>query len=66
MITLKDKIELFRHGIDVFGSARTFKQWLSVDNFYFDRKPPYTFLNTLEGIVFIGDRLYAIEYGTTA
>jgi uncharacterized protein (DUF2384 family) len=57
---------LFKHGIDVFGSGEKFRQWLYLDNFYFGKKQPGSFLNTGTGIRFVDNNLTAIEYGDNA
>ncbi|GAB2679432.1 hypothetical protein GCM10027036_36860 [Flavihumibacter cheonanensis] len=56
-------LALMKHGINVFGSAKAFEQWLNTSNFHFDNSKPTTFLNTVTGIKFVDDRLTAIEYG---
>lgn len=56
-------LALMKHGIDVFGSAEAFEQWLNTSNFHFDNSKPTTFLKTVTGIKFVDDRLTAIEYG---
>lgn len=56
-------LALIKHGIEVFGSPKTFENWLNTKNFYFDNEKPETFLNTVTGIKFIDDRLTAMEYG---
>ncbi len=56
-------ISLFKHGIEVFGSNQQFKKWLSTSNFYFGNKEPEHYLDTVNGIKFIDDRLTGIEFG---
>jgi len=56
-------ISLFKHGIEIFGSADQFKKWLEHTNFHFDQKAPIHFINTISGIKFIDDRLTGLEYG---
>lgn len=56
-------ISLFKHGIQIFGTAEQFKRWLDKANFHFDKKAPIHFINTISGIKFIDDRLTGIEYG---
>ena len=56
-------LSLFKHGTDVFGEVKLFNEWLSRENFFFDKKQPITFLNTVAGIRFIDDRLTGMEYG---
>jgi len=56
-------ISLIQYGIDVFGSTRAFEDWLLTANFFFDRNPPLSYLNTVSGIRFVNDRLIAMEHG---
>ena len=58
-------IALYQHGIDVFDEKENFDSWLISENYYFDRKAPMDFLDTITGIKFIDDRLTAIEFGDT-
>ena len=58
-------IALYQHGLDVFDGKENFDSWLISENFYFDRKAPMDFLDTITGIKFIDDRLTAIEFGDT-
>jgi uncharacterized protein (DUF2384 family) len=57
---------LFTHGKKIFGSKKQFGVWLKKKNFYFDNKPPGTFMHKPDGIKFIDDRLTSIEYGDNA
>ena len=59
-------IALFKHGVEIFGTAEQFTKWLEKENFYFDRKAPIKFIDTVSGIKFIDDRLTGIEYGDNA
>jgi uncharacterized protein (DUF2384 family) len=56
-------LSLMRHGIQVFGTAKEFDQWLNRKNLIFDGKNPNFYLNTITGIRFVEDRLTAMEYG---
>ncbi len=56
-------LSLTIHGKEVFGSGEEFVNWLSTDNFFFDGKPPITFLDTVTGIRFVNERLTALEMG---
>ena len=56
-------LSLFKHGKNIFGDHHTFSEWLQKENFYFGKKKPAKFLNTISGIKFIDNRLTAIEYG---
>lgn len=59
-------LSLALHGKKTFGSQKNFDAWLRGENFYFDGKAPFEFLNTISGIRFIDDRLTAMEYGDNA
>jgi len=57
---------LFNHGISVFGSTDTLDKWLVSNNFYFNNKPPVSFLSTYSGLKYTDSRLSAIEFGDNA
>jgi putative toxin-antitoxin system antitoxin component (TIGR02293 family) len=59
-------LALMKHGIDIFGDKENFSRWLDTENFFFDKRKPMAFLNTISGIKFIHDRLTGIEYGDNA
>ena len=59
-------ISLFKHGIEIFGTAENFKLWLNKVNFYFGKKAPSTFMSTIGGIKFIDDSLTGMEFGDNA
>jgi len=59
-------MQIFEHGIEVFGSGERFYKWLTTDNFHFDKKPPMEFLFKINGPQFIDDTLTGIEYGDNA
>lgn len=56
-------VSLFKHGKKVFGDHGAFSKWLNKENFFFGKKKPVTFLNTISGIKFIDSRLTGIEFG---
>ncbi|MBX2816243.1 MAG: MbcA/ParS/Xre antitoxin family protein [Saprospiraceae bacterium] len=56
-------LSLMKHGVEVFGDAETFERWLRSINPFFDRQRPMEFLDTINGICYVDDRLTAIEYG---
>lgn len=56
-------LSLFKHGKAVFGDFEVFSKWLSMENFFFDNKTPASFLTTFSGVLFIDNRLAAIEHG---
>jgi len=59
-------ISLFKHGLEIFGTAENFKSWLNKINFYFDKKAPSDFMSTIGGIKFIDDSLTGMEFGDNA
>ncbi|MEO1010654.1 MAG: MbcA/ParS/Xre antitoxin family protein [Bacteroidota bacterium] len=56
-------IALLKHGTAVFGSSEDFNKWLEVPNIFLDQRRPMDFLNTINGIKMIDNRLIAMEYG---
>ncbi|UGU14204.1 MbcA/ParS/Xre antitoxin family protein [Sinomicrobium kalidii] len=56
-------LSLAKHGVEVFGSSADFNSWLEMPNVFLAHKKPLDFLNTINGIRLIGDRLTALEYG---
>jgi uncharacterized protein (DUF2384 family) len=56
-------VSTLKQGGNVLGSVEALDRWLSTPNFFFDRQPPSTFLNTISGIRFVSDRLTGLEYG---
>lgn len=65
--TMKERVQillnLFEHGVDVFGTSDKFREWLETENFFFDKKPPIGYLEDIKGIEFVNSRLTAMEYG---
>lgn len=56
-------LALMQHGKNVFGNTEAFEEWLTAENFHFDKKAPIEFLKTITGIRFVDDRLTAMEFG---
>lgn len=56
-------VSTLKQGGKVLGSVEALDRWLFTPNFFFDRQPPSTFLNTISGIRFVSDRLTGLEYG---
>jgi hypothetical protein len=56
-------VALFNQGAQVMGSGEAFDSWLSTPNFFFDGRKPGALLNTVSGIRFVSDRLFAMEHG---
>lgn len=56
-------LSLYEHGQDVFSNASGFEKWLSSPNVFLDNTAPKHFMNTINGIKMVDDRLTALEYG---
>ncbi|MGB5819059.1 MAG: MbcA/ParS/Xre antitoxin family protein [Saonia sp.] len=56
-------ISLIKHGIEIFGTSDDFNKWLETPNIFLDNRRPLDFLNTINGIRMIDNRLIAMEYG---
>lgn len=56
-------LALIKRGIQLFGNAKGFDQWLNTQNFFFDNHRPVMYLTTVSGIRFVNDRLTAMEFG---
>lgn len=63
---LLKSFSLFNLGIDVFGSASAFHQWLNVPAYGLGNQVPYTLMDTITGITLIEDELTRIAYGDLA
>ncbi|MEN8157930.1 MAG: MbcA/ParS/Xre antitoxin family protein [Bacteroidota bacterium] len=59
-------LSLYKHGINIFGSADSFNEWLNGENFFFDGEAPSRLLHTISGIRFVDSRLTGMEYGDNA
>jgi putative toxin-antitoxin system antitoxin component (TIGR02293 family) len=57
---------LFKKGIEVFGSAKAFHQWLNTASYGLGNQIPYTLMDTFTGISLIEEELIRIEYGDLA
>ena len=55
-------LSLVKHGVEIFGSNDNFNKWLTTKNFQLGKKP-IEYLNTINGIKLVDDRLTGIEYG---
>ena len=58
--------ELYKKGIELFGSPENFKKWLDEPSFGLGNNIPLKFLNTTTGIDLIYEELVRIEFGATA
>lgn len=59
-------ISLYTKGLEVFGNATSFNNWLSKPAFGLGDKIPYSVLNTATGIDLIYEELVRIEFGDLA
>ena len=63
---LLKSFELFDKGIEIFGSADNFHNWLSKPAFGLGHQIPLTLMDTITGIKLIMEELIRIEYGDLA
>lgn len=56
-------LALMKHGLELFGTGEKFSTWLKTENFFFDKRPPLEYLDKISGILFVDDRLTAMEFG---
>lgn len=57
---------LFKKGIEVFGSAGAFHQWLNTVAYGLGNQIPFTLMDTFTGISLIEEELIRIEFGDLA
>lgn len=57
---------LFEKGIEVFGSAEAFHDWLNVSAYGLGNQIPFEMMDTITGIGLIEEELIRIEYGDLA
>ncbi|HEY8927549.1 MAG TPA: antitoxin Xre/MbcA/ParS toxin-binding domain-containing protein [Mucilaginibacter sp.] len=57
---------LFDKGIEVFGSAKAFQQWLNMPAYGLGNQLPFEFMDTITGIQLIEEELIRIEFGNLA
>jgi len=57
---------LFDKGVEVFGSAKAFRQWLMVPAYGLGHQLPFDLMDTITGIQLIEEELIRIEYGNLA
>lgn len=63
---LLKSFSLYAKGIDVFGSAKAFYQWLNLPAFGLGNQLPYDLMDTITGINLIEEELIRLEYGDLA
>ncbi|MES2417028.1 MAG: antitoxin Xre/MbcA/ParS toxin-binding domain-containing protein [Bacteroidota bacterium] len=57
---------LFKKGIEVFGSAKAFHQWLNTAAYGLGNQLPFNLMDTVTGITLIEEELVRIGYGDLA
>jgi len=57
---------LFEKGIQLFGSAQAFYQWLNQPAYGLGDRVPYQMMETVTGMMLIDDELTSLEYGDLA
>ena len=57
---------LFKKGIEVFGSANAFHQWLNTAAYGLGNQIPFSLMDTFTGISLIEEELIRIEFGDLA
>jgi putative toxin-antitoxin system antitoxin component (TIGR02293 family) len=57
---------LFDKGIELFGSAQAFHQWLNTPAYGLGNQLPFNLMDTITGIKLITEELIRIEYGNFA
>lgn len=63
---LLKSFSLYNLGIEVFGSASAFHQWLNVPAYGLGNQIPFNLMDTITGITLIEDELNRIAYGDLA
>ncbi len=63
---LLKSFSLFDKGIEVFGSAKAFHQWLNMSSYGLGNQIPFDLMDTITGISLIEEELIRIEYGDLA
>jgi len=58
--------ELYKKGIELFGSANEFNKWLKSESFGLGNTKPVNLLNSITGIDLVYEELVRIEFGATA
>ncbi|WP_298147218.1 antitoxin Xre/MbcA/ParS toxin-binding domain-containing protein [Flavobacterium sp.] len=57
---------LYKHGEELFGDVKTFESWLAAPNISLGGVAPQQFLNTVNGIRLIDNKLTALAFGENA
>ncbi|HEY2581795.1 MAG TPA: MbcA/ParS/Xre antitoxin family protein, partial [Mucilaginibacter sp.] len=57
---------LFDKGVEIFGSAKNFHQWLATPAYGLGNQLPFDLMDTITGIQLIEEELIRIEFGDLA
>ncbi len=57
---------LYNHGQEIFGDVKTFESWLATPNISLGGVAPQQYLNTVNGIRLIDNKLTALAFGENA
>lgn len=63
---LLKSFSLFEQGIEVFGSAKAFHEWLNTSSIGLGSQIPFELMDTITGITLIEEELVRIAYGALA
>lgn len=63
---LLKSFSLFTKGIEIFGSANAFHEWLNTSCYGLGNQIPFEIMDTFTGITLIEEELIRIEYGDLA
>jgi putative toxin-antitoxin system antitoxin component (TIGR02293 family) len=63
---LLKSFSLFDKGIEIFGSAKLFHQWLNTPSYGLGNQTPFDLMDTITGITLIEEELIRIEHGDLA
>lgn len=63
---LLKSFSLFEKGIEIFGSAKAFHQWLNTPAYGLGNQIPFDLMDTFTGITLIEEELIRIAYGDLA
>ncbi len=58
--------DLYKYGIDVFGTKKSFNNWLKKPSIAFDQLIPWKMLQTSGGVHLVKDEVLRIAYGELA
>ena len=58
--------ELFKKGIEIFGSAASFYQWINTAAYGLGNQTPFSLMDTFTGITLIEEELIRIQFGDLA